>query len=154
MNLLTDLACQDQGGFDLLYLTELDPLWQDDELSFLLNPEAALFANRPRRPPARLTAWRRAPDFRLTTCSGARVARVPCYPLVGSTAHNTGGIDTSLLLTQRMASKLHGSWSPVIHLPVPRCVAPCRSLSCARGSTRHNSCIHGHAPTTRSRLAA
>ncbi len=45
MNLLTDLACVTPESFDVLYITEVDPLWEDDELAFLINPEAALFAN-------------------------------------------------------------------------------------------------------------
>ena len=38
---------QRQGSFDLVYLTEVDPLWADDELTAILNPEAVLFANAP-----------------------------------------------------------------------------------------------------------
>ena len=107
MNLLTDLACQDQGGFDLLYLTELDPLWQDDELSFLLNPEAALFANPAAQAACAADCLAASAGFPLDNLFWCAGCQGSMYPLVGSTAHNTGGIDTSLLLTQRMASKLH-----------------------------------------------
>jgi conjugal transfer pilus assembly protein TraU len=41
----TDFACLESSGFDLGYITELDPLWGDDETGFILNPEAALFGN-------------------------------------------------------------------------------------------------------------
>ena len=34
-----------KGSFDLAYLTEVDPLWNDDELTLILNPDAVLFAN-------------------------------------------------------------------------------------------------------------
>ncbi|MFW5397872.1 MAG: TraU protein, partial [Candidatus Accumulibacter regalis] len=34
-----DNACLEPGGFDVAYLTELDPMWHDDELTFILNPE-------------------------------------------------------------------------------------------------------------------
>ena len=37
--------CLKGETFDIGYMTELDPLWDDDQLSFLLNPEVALFAN-------------------------------------------------------------------------------------------------------------
>ena len=40
-----DFVCMEPPAFDLAYLTELDPLWADDELSFILNPEATLFSN-------------------------------------------------------------------------------------------------------------
>ena len=31
--------------FDLMYMSELDPTWNDDELSFYTTPEVVLFAN-------------------------------------------------------------------------------------------------------------
>lgn len=46
MDLLTDLVCVESSGFDLAYLTEIDPMWQEDDLAFLIQPEALLFANQ------------------------------------------------------------------------------------------------------------
>jgi len=45
LELLTDFVCVEHSGFDVAYITELDPLWQDDELAFIIQPEALLFAN-------------------------------------------------------------------------------------------------------------
>ena len=45
LNLFSSFGCMTQGGFDLAYLTAFDPLWSNDELSFLLHPEIALVAN-------------------------------------------------------------------------------------------------------------
>ena len=45
LEVVTDFPCLERGSFDLAYLTEVDPLWNDDELTFLLNPDAVLFAN-------------------------------------------------------------------------------------------------------------
>jgi conjugal transfer pilus assembly protein TraU len=45
MALLTDLVCVEHSGFDVAYLTEVDPLWQNDILAFILEPESILFAN-------------------------------------------------------------------------------------------------------------
>ena len=47
IGVLLDLGCLEGGGLDIAWASELDPAWLDDELSFLLNPEAALFANLP-----------------------------------------------------------------------------------------------------------
>ena len=38
-------ACMVSESFDIAYMTEIDPLWDDDELGFLTSPEAVLFAN-------------------------------------------------------------------------------------------------------------
>ncbi|MCY4028082.1 MAG: TraU family protein, partial [Acidobacteria bacterium] len=47
IGVLLDLGCLEGGSLDIAWVSELDPAWLDDELSFLLNPEAALFANLP-----------------------------------------------------------------------------------------------------------
>lgn len=45
LELFTDFVCTEHSGFDVLYLTEVDPMWNDDLLSFLIHPESLLFAN-------------------------------------------------------------------------------------------------------------
>ena len=45
MGLFTDYACVENGGMDIAYITEVDPLWNNDSLAFIINPEALLFAN-------------------------------------------------------------------------------------------------------------
>jgi conjugal transfer pilus assembly protein TraU len=47
MELLVDFVCVESGGFDLAYITEIDPLWNDDMLSMIIRPESLLFANLP-----------------------------------------------------------------------------------------------------------
>ena len=45
LDLFLDIPCLDRGGFDIAYITEIDPLWNSDLSSFVLNPEALLFGN-------------------------------------------------------------------------------------------------------------
>ncbi|MGC9976779.1 MAG: TraU family protein [Syntrophales bacterium] len=45
LQLFMDLPCLEQAGFDLAYMSEVDPMWSDDSLSFMINPEALLFGN-------------------------------------------------------------------------------------------------------------
>jgi len=47
LELMTDALCLETVSFDLAYVTELDPLWQDDTLSLIIHPEAALFTSLP-----------------------------------------------------------------------------------------------------------
>lgn len=42
---LLDSNCLEQSAWDLAYMTELDPLWDDPVTTFFLNPDASLFAN-------------------------------------------------------------------------------------------------------------
>ena len=35
LELLVDFVCMEKGDFDLAYVTELDPFWNDDETDFI-----------------------------------------------------------------------------------------------------------------------
>jgi conjugal transfer pilus assembly protein TraU len=107
LEVLLDFGCLESGGFDLAYLTEVDPLWKDDELTTILNPDAILFAN-----PIALAAC--AVDCVAATvgfgipelfwCAGCQGG---IYPLDGYIAAHIGGVQTSMLITQRLAAKMH-----------------------------------------------
>lgn len=109
LELLTNAACKDPTGFDLAYVTELDPLWADDELAFILNPESVIFAN----PVAQLACaadcvaasagFPLSPLFWCAGCQGS------VYPLTGNVGNTRsgGGVGSSVLLAQRMLYKLH-----------------------------------------------
>ena len=47
MEILTDFVCLEHSGFDIAYMTEIDPTWNDDLLAEILYPESLLFANLP-----------------------------------------------------------------------------------------------------------
>lgn len=107
MNLLTSITCLQPESFDMLYITELDPLWQDDELNMLISPEAALFANPIAQAACGVdcaAATAGFPQDKLFWCSGCQGAN---YPMGGSSHHHTGGVESSTLLTQRMLTKMH-----------------------------------------------
>lgn len=45
LEILKTVACKSISGFDLAYITEVDPMWQDDTWSAVFAPEASLFTN-------------------------------------------------------------------------------------------------------------
>ncbi len=108
LKLLTDTGCvTSDASFDVMYMTELDPLWSDDELAFLINPEAVLFANPVAQAACAadcVAASAGLPLDPLFWCAGCQGST---YPMSGNIVHHTGGVDSSLLLVQRMAAKLH-----------------------------------------------
>ncbi|MEI6737278.1 MAG: conjugal transfer pilus assembly protein TraU [Pseudomonadota bacterium] len=108
LNLITSVGCVQGGDFDIAYLTELDPLWSDSEMSFVLNPEAALFAN-----PIAQTSC--AADSLSSTlhgvsldalfwCAGSQGSH---YPLTGHVSAPLSPVQIALLLTERLNYKLH-----------------------------------------------
>jgi conjugal transfer pilus assembly protein TraU len=113
---ILDSDCLELKGFDLAYTTALDPLWSDDELTALINWDAALFAN----PIAQgvcaadcVAATTGFPSNTLFWCAGCQGG---LYPLNGITTTWGGGVQNSALLVQRMTAKLHregvmwGTW--------------------------------------------
>ena len=107
LNLLTDFACVDKIEFDVAYLTELDPAWDDDEIAFFLNPEVAIFANPVAQIACAADAVKSAiglPIDALFWCAGSHGSM---YPLDGKVQEHVGGVASSTLLTERMTYKLH-----------------------------------------------
>lgn len=45
LEIFTDALCMEASGVDLAYITEVDPLWNNDSLAFIIQPESILFAN-------------------------------------------------------------------------------------------------------------
>ncbi|MFS1985974.1 conjugal transfer pilus assembly protein TraU [Vibrio breoganii] len=109
LQLMQSAACMATDNFDVAYLTEVDPLWDDDELAFILNPEAILFGN----PIAQLAC---VPESIATTtnvvlpfdflfwCLGSQGS---AYPLTGNTNYRDTPIQAGTLIMERLNYKLH-----------------------------------------------
>ena len=107
LELLTDFVCLEKAAFDVAYITELDPLWNDDENAFILNPEAVLFGNPIAQSACAadcLVASAGFPHDFLFWCAGCQGSM---YPFSGTVASHIGGVQGSLLIVQRMIAKLH-----------------------------------------------
>lgn len=107
LELLTDFVCMEKSQFDVAYLTELDPLWNDDETAFILNPEAALFGNVIAQAACAADCLMASAGFgqeALFWCVGCQGSM---YPFTGSISAHSNGVQASLLLTARFIAKLH-----------------------------------------------
>lgn len=108
LNIITSMGCQQGGDFDVAYMSELDPSWQDSKMGFVLNPEAFLFSN----PVAQAScaadsisvASTKLPIDSLHWCAGTHGSM---YPLNGHVASPVSPVQSSLLLASRMNYKLH-----------------------------------------------
>ena len=98
------------GGFrnlDMMYMSELDPTWNIDELAFFMNPEAVIFAN-----PLAVAAC--TVDCATTTASKPLDSLFWCagcwgnlYPFTGNIASDASPPRDTSLLTARLLSSLH-----------------------------------------------
>lgn len=107
LSLITDAVCVEHGSFDVGYITELDPTWNDDELAFILNPEAVLFANPIAQAACAadcVAASSHLPLDALFWCAGCQGSM---YPLTGHVQDDESGPQASLLLAERMTFKMH-----------------------------------------------
>lgn len=107
LGIITDDMCMQGGQYDIGYLSELDPMWNDDTLSLFVNPEAMLFGN----PIAQLACIADAAAAEaymsldaLFWCAGAHGS---VYPFTGTVKSESSGLNSSVLLTERMNFKLH-----------------------------------------------
>jgi conjugal transfer pilus assembly protein TraU len=109
LELITDFICIEKNSFDIGYLTELDPTWNNDDLGFIFNPEAVLFGNPIAQAACAADCVRASVGFprdELFWCGGCQGS---LYPFSGTVAAHVGGVQASLLVTQRMIAKLHRS---------------------------------------------
>lgn len=113
LNLILDAVCLESGDLDIAYLTELDPTWHDDDLAFILNPEAILFANPIAQAACAadsVASSLHGPLDKLFWCAGSQGSM---YPLAGEVQAHVGGVQASLLLAERMAYKMHREYLSV-----------------------------------------
>lgn len=107
LRILIDFLCLESESIELAYITEIDPLWNDDETAFIINPEAVLFGN----PIAQaacgvdgIAATVGFPIDALFWCSGCQGS---IYPFTGHVPYHVGAVQASLLLVSRMLAKMH-----------------------------------------------
>jgi conjugal transfer pilus assembly protein TraU len=107
LELLIDFLCLEQQSFDVGYITELDPLWNADELSFILNPEAVLFGNPIAQAACAADCTAATAGFPLNSLFWCGGCQGSLYPFTENNAAHNGGVQASLLMVQRMMAKLH-----------------------------------------------
>tara|TARA_R110000772_G_scaffold15072_74_gene43912 strand:+ start:4595 stop:5413 length:819 start_codon:yes stop_codon:yes gene_type:complete len=103
MEIVADFLCLEAGSVDILYISEIDPLWQDSELTAIINPEAVLFAN-----PLALAACAadcvsatvNLPRDELFWCAGCQGSM---YPMNGNVSASIGHVQASRLVLSRFA---------------------------------------------------
>lgn len=98
--------CFDKAAFDLAYVSELDPMWNDDELTMILNPDGLLFNNPISQAVCAVDCVTASVTFPLDPifwCSGCNG---PTYPLNGHVQSHIGAVQASTLVLERLIIKL------------------------------------------------
>ncbi|MEO8152373.1 MAG: TraU family protein [Rhizobacter sp.] len=109
LEIVTDAGCVETGGFDLGYLTEVDPLWNDDELTNILNFESALFSNLIVQATCAVDCVAASipkvgmPLPFMMWCAGCNGSN---FPLNGNVQAHIGGVQAASLIAERLVHKL------------------------------------------------
>lgn len=107
LNIITSLGCLQGGDLDIGYLSEIDPTWGDSALTSILNPEAVIFANPIAQGACAADAIASAvnkPLDPLFWCAGSQGSM---YPFNGWVSNESSPLQSSVLVSERMAFKLH-----------------------------------------------
>jgi len=107
LELLTDFVCMEKGQLDIAYITEFDPLWNDDETAFVLNPEAVIFGNPIAQAACAADSVAATTGFPLDAMFWCAGCQGSIYPHTGHVPYHIGGVQASLLLVSRMLAKMH-----------------------------------------------
>jgi len=110
LDLVVDTRCGSDGylDFDVMYMSPLDPTWNDDEMAFFLNLESLVFSNPVSQAAcladsAKLMAGGQPID-RLMWCVGNWGNM---YPFTGNIIHSSGPVTDSSLITARTLAAMH-----------------------------------------------
>lgn len=107
LEILTDFVCLERISFDIAYLSELDPMGLDDELSVIIHPEAFLFNNVAAQLACSadcLLANVKLGLDPLFWCSGCQGSM---YPMNGNIHGHKGGVQASTNAAERLLYKMH-----------------------------------------------
>jgi conjugal transfer pilus assembly protein TraU len=107
LNIITSVGCLQGGDMDIGYLSELDPMWNDSSISLIISPEAMLFNNVIAQGACAADAIASTfykPIDALFWCAGSHGSM---YPFTGYTSNEFSPLQSSVLLSERMAFKLH-----------------------------------------------
>lgn len=107
LEVLIDNNCLEQNVFDLAYFTEVDPLWADSELTFILNPDVSLFTSIVAQAACAADCVAATAGFPLNSLFWCAGCQGSMYPLNGWVGSHVGGVQASVLLSQRMTNKMH-----------------------------------------------
>lgn len=107
LEVITDFLCLETGTFDVAYMSEFDPTWNDPAIGNLLNPESFLFGTIAAQVACTLdciSANTDLPRDSMPWCAGCLGNM---YPWMGHNRDHYGGVQSSNLLAIRAIAKMH-----------------------------------------------
>lgn len=105
MDMFTQVTCKNPSGIDMVYMTEIDPLWQSDTWSAIFTPEAAIFANPIANAACAVDAVASTLGQTLDPLFWCAGAWGNTYPLAGNTSHSGRDFAENNLITAKFIAR-------------------------------------------------
>ena len=105
LDMLKSMACRSPSGFNLMYLTEIDPTWQNDEWAAVFTPEASLFTSTLAQASCSIDAVASSVGLTLDPmfwCSGTWGG---VYPLSGNASHTNANFTSNNLVQSKFIAR-------------------------------------------------
>ena len=139
LEVLSESSCLEQAGFDIAYVTELDPSWNDDELAVILSPDVFLFANPAAQAACAADCVAATIGFPLSPMQWCGGCQGSMFPLNGHVQSHVSGPQASSLILQRYAMKLHREFWPS-QATASRAGAACIPPRCSTSASTSTRC--------------
>lgn len=107
LGLVVQSNCLDKKGFDLAYLSELDPTHSDVELQNLISPDAYLFGNPVAMAVCAADCVAASAGFGITSLYWCAGCNGGTFPLSGHVGYHGSNAQATSLVLQRLSAKLH-----------------------------------------------
>lgn len=107
LQITLDSKCLEPKGFDVAYMSELDPTHSDEELERILNPEAYMFGNVVSQLACSADCVSATIGFGSNTLYWCDGCNGTIYPMTGFLPNTYGGVQASSLLVHKLTAKLH-----------------------------------------------
>lgn len=108
LEIFTDFICLQETNFDPLWITELDPSGNDDELAMILHPESFLYNNIVAQAACAAdcasSSTQGKPIDMLHWCAGCQGSM---YPMNSNVNAHIGGVQASLNVAEKITYKMH-----------------------------------------------
>jgi conjugal transfer pilus assembly protein TraU len=107
IEMFTDWVCVENAQMDMAYITEIDPLWNDDELSAIMSPEALLFGNPMSQMICIADSIASQIDSPLDPLFWCQGSWGSSYPLTGNIKNSGNLVEDSASVASNLIYKLH-----------------------------------------------
>lgn len=107
MQIILDSKCLEPKGFDIGYMSEIDPTHVDEEMERILNPDSYLFGNIVAQLACSADCVAATVSWPLNTLYWCAGCNGTVFPMTGFLPSSYDGVQASSLLTQKVTAKMH-----------------------------------------------